>query len=111
MGILSTLKKKRNDVLLQTVLKKIAERLYKFRNGFPLGDNEKEVVFMISPEAKDLNVYIVALNDQVEIKRMCAQYKASELVTRLGDRLQEEGLDLSGMIPGTDEEEKGAIDE
>ncbi len=109
--LLDKLKRKRNDMLLQTVQAKIAERLYKFQQGFPLGTDEKEVVFMLSPEKKDLNVFIVALNEKAEIKRMVAKYTASELVARLGDRLQEEGLNLSDIpMPGIDNE-KGENDE
>ena len=112
-GIIGKLKKKRNNVLLHAVLVKIADALYQFRQGFPLGADEKEVVFMLSPEKKDLNVYIVALNEKAEIKRMCAKYKGTELVARLGDQLQAEGLNLADMpMPGvTEQEEKGEIDE
>ena len=115
-GIIGKLKKKRNNVLLHAVLVKIADALYQFRQGFPLGADEKEVVFMLSPEKKDLNVYIVSLkekNEKIEITRMCAQYKGTELVSRLGDKLQAEGLNLSDMpMPGvTEQEEKGASDE
>lgn len=115
MDFLKRLAKKRNNTLLQGVLVKIADALYKFQQGFPLGADEKEVVFMLSPEEKDLNVYIVALKEReekIEITRVCAKYKGTELVARLGDRLQEEGLNLSDMpMPGVKQEEKGANDE
>lgn len=104
MGLLQKIKEKRNAVLLEAVAKQISKRLHDFTQGVPRGEGESEVVIMLSPKEADTDVYVVALDEKGKAARVCAKYQASGLVAMLGGKLQDAGVDLSGLMPqGIDE--------
>lgn len=111
MGLLQKIKEKRNAVLLEAVAKQISKRLHDFTQGVPRGEGERETAIMLSPAEKDTDVYVVALDDAGQIVRICSKYQATGLVAMLGVKIQEAGIDLSGMMPkdmdaGNDKNEK-----
>ncbi|MBO8431823.1 MAG: hypothetical protein IAB08_00810 [Bacteroidetes bacterium] len=111
MGLLQKIKEKRNAVLLEAVAKQISKRLYDFTQGVPRGEGEKETAIMLSPQEKDTDVYVVALDDESKVVRVCSKYQATGLVAMLGGKLQDAGVDLSGLMPQNLEPETDKTEE
>lgn len=110
--MLQKIREKRNEVLLEAVAKQVSKRLHGFMQGIPLGEGEREAVIMLSPGEKDTDVYIVALDELGKVVRVCSKYYATGLVAMLGGKLQDAGVDLSGLMPqGVEEPGAGKEEE
>ena len=69
--------------------------------GIPLDrkSGEAEATIMLSPSRLNTKIYIVVLNTDRKITRVCQKYSAIKLGAQLLSQLKAQGIDIDKIIP------------